>query len=70
MLRRLTALLTVLLCAGAAQAARAPVLKQVDYWRDAARDGRSVVFARYDGNAIETWRLELASGGAPPSVLP
>ncbi len=122
MRRRLPVLFTLLLCAGAAQAAREPVLKQVDlphsyYWRelylpqlttgpssasflpdgdtlvysmagslwrqridgdtatelthparaydyqpDAARDGRSVVFARYDGNAIELWRLELASG--------
>ncbi len=120
--RRLTVLFTLLLCAGAAQAAREPVLKQVDlphsyYWRelylpqlttgpssasflpdsatlvysmagslwrqridgdtatelthaaraydyqpDVARDGRSVVFARYDGNAIELWRLDLASG--------
>ena len=120
--RRLTALFTVLLCAGAAQAAREPVLKQVDlphsyYWRelylpqlttgpssvsflpdsdtlvysmegslwrqrigddtatelthaaraydyqpDVSHDGRSVVFARYDGNAIELWRLDLASG--------
>lgn len=122
MARRLTALLALFLLAGAAQAAREPVLKQVDlphsyYWRelylpqlttgpssatflpdgdtlvysmggslwrqrlgddtatelthaaraydyqpDAARDGRSVVFARYDGNAIELWRLDLASG--------
>lgn len=120
--RRLTALLALILLAGAAQAAREPVLKQVDlphsyYWRelylpqlttgpssatflpdgdtliysmagslwrqrlddatatelthparaydyqpDAAHDGRSVVFARYDGNAIELWRLNLASG--------
>ena len=120
--RRLTALLALILLAGAAQAAREPVLKQVDlphsyYWRelylpqlttgpssatflpdgdtliysmggslwrqrlddatatelthparaydyqpDAARDGRSVVFVRYDGNALELWRLDLASG--------
>ncbi|GAP67499.1 periplasmic component of the Tol biopolymertransport system [Mizugakiibacter sediminis] len=33
-----------------------------DYQPDAARDGRSVVFARYDGNAIELWRLDLVSG--------
>ncbi|MEO6264906.1 MAG: hypothetical protein ABIO58_08135, partial [Luteimonas sp.] len=33
-----------------------------DYQPDVARDGRSVVFARYDGNAIELWRLDLASG--------
>lgn len=120
--RRLTALLALILLAGAAQAAREPVLKQVDlphsyYWRelylpqlttgpssatflpdgdtliysmggslwrqrlddatatelthparaydyqpDAARDGRSVVFVRYDGNALELWRLDLTSG--------
>ena len=120
--RRLTVLFTLMFCAGATQAAREPVLKQVDlphsyYWRelylpqlttgpssasflpdsttliysmngslwrqridgdtatelthaaraydyqpDVARDGRSVVFARYDGNAIELWRLDLASG--------
>jgi Tol biopolymer transport system component len=33
-----------------------------DYQPDVARDGRSVVFARYDGRAIELWRLDLASG--------
>lgn len=33
-----------------------------DYQPDVARDGRSVVFARYDGHAIELWRLDLASG--------
>ncbi len=33
-----------------------------DYQPDVARDGRSVVFARYDGNAIELWRLDLATG--------
>jgi len=33
-----------------------------DYQPDVARDGRSVVFARYDGNAIELWRLDLANG--------
>ena len=33
-----------------------------DYQPDVARDGRNVVFARYDGNAIELWRLDLASG--------
>ncbi len=120
--RRLLVLFALLVCAGTAQAAREPVLKQVDlphsyYWRelylpqltsgpssasfmpagdtlvysmggslwrqridgdaatelthtahacdyqpDVARDGRSVVFARYDGNAIELWRLDLASG--------
>lgn len=35
-----------------------------DYQPDVARDGRSVVFARYDGNAVELWRLDLASGHA------
>ncbi len=119
---RLPVLFTLLLCAGAAQAARDPVLKQVDlphsyYWRelylpqlttgpsaasflpdsdtlvysmqgslwrqridgdtatelthaasaydyqpDVSHDGRSVVFARYNGDAIELWRLDLASG--------
>lgn len=119
---RLIALLAMLLCTTAAQAAREPVLKQVDlphsyYWRelylpqltsgpsaatflpdgdtlvysmggslwrqrigddsatelthpsgaydyqpDAAHDGRSVVFVRYDGRAMELWRLDLASG--------
>jgi len=33
-----------------------------DYQPDVARDGRSVVYARYDGRAIELWRLDLASG--------
>jgi len=33
-----------------------------DFQPDVARDGRSVVFARYDGNAIELWRLDLANG--------
>ena len=33
-----------------------------DYQPDVARDGRSVVFARYDGDALELWRLDLASG--------
>ncbi|WP_266182341.1 CehA/McbA family metallohydrolase [Dyella humicola] len=119
-------LLALLSCMGTAQAAREPVLKQIDlphsyYWRelylpqvttgpgsvsflpdgdaliysmagslwrqridgdtatelthaahayddqpDAARDGRSVVFARYDGNAIELWRLDLVSGSEKP----
>lgn len=35
-----------------------------DYQPDVARDGRSVVFARYDGQATELWRLDLASGRA------
>lgn len=33
-----------------------------DYQPDVARDGRSAVFARYDGKAVELWRLDLASG--------
>ena len=33
-----------------------------DYQPDVARDGRSAVFARYDGDAMELWRLDLASG--------
>ena len=33
-----------------------------DYQPDASHDGRSVVFTRYDGNALELWRLDLASG--------
>ena len=33
-----------------------------DYQPDIARDGRSVVFVRYDGRAMELWRLDLASG--------
>lgn len=33
-----------------------------DYQPDVASDGRSVVFDRYDGKAIELWRLDLASG--------
>jgi Tol biopolymer transport system component len=33
-----------------------------DYQPDVAPDGRSVVFARYDGRSIELWRLDLASG--------
>ncbi len=33
-----------------------------DYQPDVARDGGSVVFARYDGTGIELWRLDLASG--------
>ncbi|MFC5576595.1 CehA/McbA family metallohydrolase [Lysobacter niabensis] len=37
-----------------------------DYQPDVARDGRSVVFTRYDGNAMELWRLDLASGVARP----
>ena len=33
-----------------------------DYQPDVASDGRSVVFVRYDGKAMELWRLDLASG--------
>ena len=33
-----------------------------DYQPDVAHDGRSVVFARYDGNAVELWRLDLTNG--------
>jgi TolB protein len=33
-----------------------------DYQPDVSRDGRFVVFARYDGAAVELWRLDLASG--------
>lgn len=33
-----------------------------DYQPDVAPDGGSVVFARYDGAAIELWRLDLTSG--------
>ncbi len=33
-----------------------------DYQPDVARDGRSVVFTRYDGRAMELWQLDLASG--------
>jgi hypothetical protein len=33
-----------------------------DYQPDVAADGRSVVFARYDGNSLELWRLDLATG--------
>ena len=35
-----------------------------DYQPDVARDGRSVVFTRYDGHAMELWRLDLDSGQA------
>ncbi|MGH8026070.1 MAG: CehA/McbA family metallohydrolase [Pseudoxanthomonas sp.] len=33
-----------------------------DYQPDVARDGGSAVFARYDGDDVELWRLDLASG--------
>src|ERR1044072_5135271 len=33
-----------------------------DYQPDIARDGRSLVFSRYDGDGIELWRLDLSSG--------
>lgn len=35
-----------------------------DYQPDVAPDGASVVFSRYDGSAIELWRLDLAGGRA------
>jgi Tol biopolymer transport system component len=37
-----------------------------DYQPDVAGDGHSVVFSRYDGNAIELWRLDFASGREQP----
>ena len=33
-----------------------------DYQPDVARDRNSVVFTRYDGAALQLWRLDLASG--------
>src|SRR5678815_4364261 len=33
-----------------------------DYQPDVARDGRNVVFVRYDGAGMELWRLDLRSG--------
>jgi hypothetical protein len=33
-----------------------------DYQPDVSADGRTVVFSRYDGSAVELWRLDLASG--------
>ena len=33
-----------------------------DYQPDVAPDGKAVVFSRYDGNAIELWRLDLGTG--------
>ena len=33
-----------------------------DYQPDVAPDGKSVVFSRYNGNSLELWRLDLASG--------
>jgi Tol biopolymer transport system component len=33
-----------------------------DYQPDVAPDGKSVVFDRYDGSAIELWRLDLTTG--------
>ncbi len=35
-----------------------------DYQPDVAPDGGSVVFTRYDGRAMELWRLDLATGAA------
>ena len=37
-----------------------------DYQPDVAPDGASVVFSRYDGRAIELWRLDLDSGRQAP----
>ena len=37
-----------------------------DYQPDVANDGRSVVFSRYNGNAIELWRLDFATGLEQP----
>ena len=37
-----------------------------DYQPDVAPDGGSVVFSRYDGDAIELWRLDLKSGREQP----
>ncbi|MET0582216.1 MAG: CehA/McbA family metallohydrolase [Pseudoxanthomonas sp.] len=37
-----------------------------DYQPDVARDGRSVVYTRYDGGALELWRLDLSSGREQP----
>jgi TolB protein len=37
-----------------------------DYQPDVAGDGGTVVFSRYDGNAIELWRLDLKSGREQP----
>ncbi|HEX6740238.1 MAG TPA: CehA/McbA family metallohydrolase, partial [Sphingomicrobium sp.] len=34
-----------------------------DYQPDVAHDGNSVIFSRYNGDAIELWRLDLKSGG-------
>ncbi len=33
-----------------------------DYQPDIAANGQSLVFSRYNGNALELWRLDLASG--------
>ena len=33
-----------------------------DYQPDVSADGRTVVFARYDGTAIELWTIDLGSG--------
>ena len=33
-----------------------------DYQPDVAADGKSVVFDRYDGNGLELWRFDLATG--------
>lgn len=36
--------------------------KAYDYQPDVAHDGRTAVFVRYDGNAVELWRIDLGSG--------
>ncbi len=35
-----------------------------DYQPDVARDGRTLVFTRYDGRGFELWRLDLDSGAS------
>jgi Tol biopolymer transport system component len=37
-----------------------------DYQPEVTPDGANVFFSRYDGNAIELWRLDLASGRETP----
>lgn len=37
-------------------------VRAYDYQPDVARDGSGVVFVRYDGNAIELWWLDFATG--------
>ncbi|MCB1574914.1 MAG: hypothetical protein KDI80_13125, partial [Xanthomonadales bacterium] len=33
-----------------------------DYQPDVARDGRSAVFVRYDGQTLQLWRIDFESG--------